>query len=642
MKRVIKYEWLLIFGFFITIIFMNIPVGYTIFYHDITGVPEAVDGIMNLSTVSLSERKINLDGQWEFFWKNFIVSEKKDQIIANFLITIPDEWSSYKVNGKKLSAEGYGSYRLTLTGIEYENTVTLYVPDFSGAYRVFIDGQLASESGIISSNINKIFTVPKAELYPIKLSSHKTHEVVIEVATTRFSGLYMTPVLSDYNKLIYDNSNRIVVRFIFFGIILYSLFSLLVMYVASARRKLYSFWLPIMIFFILIRIMLTSEFYSVWQSVLFFNLPFEATNELMYFTTFVLKYLLIFLVQEQCGIKFMLSEKIGFLVYYIFLFLLYLFTPQGIYNQYLSVIVPMLTYVLDFFLFTKIYNGRKSIIKYGMVVFWGAIFVIVGLTIDSYYINGKIYMNASLALIMCFTVFAIIMNWIYAMRGADIYDKFTNSSARLELASGIITMQKEYYDTLSRQMNEIREIKHDIHHFVGVINALTEENKFIELKAFLQEYSEKTKIEQLPVFCENIVANSIIGYYYLKAKKYDIQFESICIIDRQFIISDSDLCIILGNSLENSIYACIHMGEHENRYVDIKTRTIKGQILFQVKNSYIGSIKMIDGHYVSSKADIAHGFGIGNINRVVVSYGGFMNIEHNEREFTLMIAIPEK
>jgi len=66
-------------------------------------------------------------------------------------------------------------------------------------------------------------------------------------------------------------------------------------------------------------------------------------------------------------------------------------------------------------------------------------------------------------------------------------------------------------------MNEIREIKHDIHHFIGVISRLAEEDKFDELKV-LSEYQEKTKKEQLPVFCENIVANSIIGYYFYGQK----------------------------------------------------------------------------------------------------------------------------
>lgn len=141
--------------------------------------------------------------------------------------------------------------------------------------------------------------------------------------------------------------------------------------------------------------------------------------------------------QEQCGIEFVKREKIGFLVYYILLYLIYLLVPNSIYNQYLSVLVPMLTYVLDFYLFFKTYYGRQTMKKFGEVVLLGVIFVIAGLTVDSYYTNGKIYMNMSLTLLFFFTLFALIMNWVYAIRGLDIYDDFIKSSSRLEMASNM-------------------------------------------------------------------------------------------------------------------------------------------------------------------------------------------------------------
>ena len=634
-------KWLLICGLVLAVILINLLVVYTYFYHDITGKPEAMNGSMDLSAVNQADGKVYLDGQWEFYWSRFIVSEHEQLANPDLIIEVPDSWSKYKVDGKSLSAEGYASYKLTLTGLKYDSAVTLFVPEFSGAYRVFIDGQLAAESGTVSKDIGGIFTVPKADLYPVTLSAGMTHEAVIEVATTRFSGLYMTPVLSDYHQIISENNTRNVVRLVLFGIALFSFFSLLALYAVSVRRKLHSFWMPAMIFFILIRMMLTSEFYSFWQPVLFFNLSYELTNELMYLTTFVLKYLLIFLVQEQCGIVFKKVEKIGFLIYYIFFYLIYLLTPQSIYNQYLSVLVPMLTYVLDIYLFIKIYRGWQTLKKFGMVVFWGAIFVIAGLTIESYYINGKIYINMSLTLLLFFTVFSIIISWVYAMRTEDLYDDFTQSSSRLELAKNQIDMQKEYYTALSGQMNEIREMKHDIRHFIGTMSRLVEGGRFDELKEFLKEYGEKTEIEQLPVFCENVVANSIIGYYYLRAKESGIPFESRCNIGMQTAMSDSDLCIVLGNALENAIEACRQKDNSERRFASVKAGTIKGQWLLKVKNSYNGQLEIRDGRYISSKDGKSHGLGIRNIEKVAETYGGFVKIEHDDMEFTLMVAVSE-
>ena len=641
MIRVNQRRWYLVLCFVLTIVIMHLSVVYTYFYHDITGAPKAVNGSINLSSVNPGDGKIYLDGEWEFHWSRFIMTEPEQLSRPDLMAAVPDSWSKNEIDGKRLPAGGYGSYKLTLTDLIYDNPVTICIPDLGGAYRVFIDGQLASKSGTISKNKDGIFTVPKADLYPVTLSGGTTHKVIIEVSTTRFSGLYMTPVLSDYHQMIHKNVVRNEVRFFLFGIVVYLFLNLIAMYLMSVRRKFYSFWLPIMILFFMMRIMLTTEFYSFWQPILFFNLSYESTNELMYLSTFVLKYLLIFLAQEQCGITFTKREKLGFLVYYALLFFTYRLTPQSIYNQYLSLLVPMLTYVLDIYLFIKVYRDWQSMKRFEMVMFWGVTFVIAGLAIDSYYINGKIYMNMSLVLLLFFTVSAFNLSWVYAMRLGDLYDDFSNSSLRLKLANNQIAMQKEYYDMLSAQMNEIREMKHDIRHFTRVMNQLMNENKFDELRMFLGDYIVKTDMEQLPIFCENVVSNSIIGYHYLSAKESGISFESMCNIGKCFFMSDSDICIVIGNALENAVYACKKMEDCESRFVSIEVATMKRQWLIKVKNSYNGCLEIKDGRYISSKGDKSHGLGIQNIKKVVESYGGFVQIEHNEKEFTLMIAIPE-
>lgn len=632
----------------VAVIIMNLPAVYTLFYHQLTGAPEASRGKLDLSDVNLADGRIYLDGQWEFYWNQFIVSERlqtsntEQTSKPDLTISVPDSWSNYQIDDKELSAAGYGSYRLTIENLIYDREIALYLPDFGGAYRIYIDGRLVADSGKPSKDRDEIFTVPKPDLYPLTLTSGRDHEVVIEVATTRFSGLYMTPVIDDYQTTIRSNNNRNTAELIMFGIAIFSFLALISMYTALIRRRILSFWLPVMLFSIILRIMLTSEFYSFWQPVFFFNVPYESTNELMYFTTFLLKYLLIFLVQEQCGIAFNRSEKVGFLIYYVILYFVYLFTPQSFYNVYLSVIVPMLTYVLEFYLVIKIYRGRQTMKRFGLVVFWGAMFVVIGLTIDSYYLNGKIYLDMSLTLLTCLTIFTLIMSWMYAMRLGDLYDDFAISSSRLEMANNQIEMQKEYYEALSGQMNEIREMKHDVRHFVGAASRLAEEGRLDDLRSFLNEYNEKTEMDQLPVFCENVIANSIIGYYYLRAKESGIQYESKCRIDYRVVMRDSDLCILLGNALENAIDACQKMKKTEIRMISMEAGSKNGQFLLKFRNTYRGKLSVRDGHYISSKAEKSHGLGIKNMEKVVESYGGFMKIEHDEKEFTLLAAIPEK
>jgi hypothetical protein len=473
------------------------------------------------------------------------------------------------------------------------------------------------------------------------LTGAAAHEVVIEVATTRFSGLYMAPILCDYDQIIKEIDIRGSIRLTLFGIAIFAFIILITMYIFSVRRKIYSFWMPVLVLFILIRMMLTTQFYSLWQSSLFFNLSYELTNELMYFVTFMLKYLVIFLVQEQCGILFKRKEKTGFFIFYCVLYLLYLIIPQDFYNHYLSVTVPALTFTIDIFLFAKMYNYRDRLNKYGMAAFLGELLLVIGLAVNSYYMNGKIYRNKSLTLMIFFTLFLLTMVWVYTMRMGDLYDDFTISSSRLELAGKQIAIQKEYYEALSRQMNEIREIKHDINHFTGVMYQLAEEGNLERLRTFLSEYCEKSKIDQLPVFCEHTICNSIIGHYYLRAKEYGISFESHCNISNQSVMRDSDLCIILGNALENAVHASRQINPPQPRFVSIETEKMKGQRLIKVTNSYEGPLKINNGRYISLKDGNSHGFGIRNMIKVIEAYGGHVKIEHNERVFTFMAAIPE-
>lgn len=627
----------LISGLIFVILFTHLPVIYTLLYHDLTGAPTAESGGINLSSSSASRTTV-LDGKWEFYWNRLIATEPLQGGVPDFLIQVPDYWSKYQIDGNWLPAGGFASYELTLSGLDCAGPVTVYIPDFGSAYRVFIDGELTAESGNVSTDPDKIFTVPQAKLSSVTLSANDTHRVVIEVASTRFSGLYMAPVLKNYASAVQENASRDSLRFILFGTVLLSFFVLIVIYCLSLQKNIRSAWLPVMIFFVLLRIMLTTEFFSFWQKTIFFNLSYEATNGLMFFVTFVLKFLLIFLIQEQFEIAFSKKEKTFFFSYYTVIYLLYLFIPRGVYNRYLTILLPVSTFALEFYSFFKVYFSRQQLKKFGLLIYGGVILAVSGLIIDCYYINGNIYPNMSLALLILLSAYLIIVSLVYALRIADVYNDFVLSSSRLALAKSQIAMQEEYYDALSVQINEIRGIKHDVRHFIGAIRRMAEEGHYDELKYFLNEYTETIETEPLPVFCDNIVANSILGYYSIKAKKSGIPFRCACSIPKQLSINNSDLCVVLGNALENAVEACEKLDDPDMRFISVEARTINGQLLIKIENSYNGCLYLKDDGYLSTKSGELHGIGIKNSKRVVESCGGFIKTEHTKTVFTLMAA----
>ena len=126
----------------------------------------------------------------------------------------------------------------------------------------------------------------------------------------------------------------------------------------------------------------------------------------------------------------------------------------------------------------------------------------------------------------------------------------------------------------------------------------------------------------------------------MKAKKEEIAFNCACSIQRQLNVSDSDLCVVLGNALENAVEACEMMENTAARFISVESRVLNGQLLIKIENSYKGCLKLKDDGYFSTKSGEFHGIGLRNIHKVVENYGGFVKTEHNGKVFTLMAAFP--
>ncbi len=631
----------LLAGFILAALIPHLPVLFTMFYHQLTGAPTAVQANISLPR-DYSGRRTILDGEWEFYWDRLLITQPQPDARPDLLIQVPGYWSSHKISGSYLPANGCASYRLMLEDLDSTQPVTVYVPDFGSAYQAYIDGRLAAESGIVSENNSAVFTTPSPALYPVTLSEGLEHEIVIETATTRFSGLYKTPVLEGYAQAVQGGVSRNAVRFMLFGMVLFSFLALTAVYFLSYRKEKHSAWLIALITCVLLRLMLVSEFYTFWQKKVFFNLSYESTNELMFLVSFALKFLMIFLYQAQFGLNFSRREKIGFLVYYTAIFLVHCLVPYDFYNRCLTVLLPASSFVMDIYSFCKVYFGSLKLQPYALLIYWGTIIAAGGLIADSYYVNGNIYPNLSLVLLIAITVYMTLLSIAYILLTVDVYRDYETSSARLTLAGNQIAMQAEYYDALSVQINEVRSIRHDIRHFIRTLKSLSDEGRYEELDRFLDKYAGRSDSEPLPVFCENAVANSILGYYSLQLKKSGIAFHCSCSIPKNLSVDDSDLCIVLGNALENAMEACNRLTDPAVRSVSAEARPVNGQLLIKIVNTYDGTLQNKDGNYLTTKNSPYHGMGLKNIQKAADRCGGFVKIEHSKTAFTLMVAFPQQ
>jgi signal transduction histidine kinase len=141
--------------------------------------PRAVDGIIDLTNWSLQdEGPVQLNGRWSLYWNKLLT--KPEMALADSFKTIfaevPGEWEN---NG--LPGRGYATYRLTVHTLGNDGPLALRIPAIAPAYRLFVDGRLIAETGVVSSEQSSV----KAAYLPQTIlfnPSGNTFDLYIQIA----------------------------------------------------------------------------------------------------------------------------------------------------------------------------------------------------------------------------------------------------------------------------------------------------------------------------------------------------------------------------------------------------------------------------------------------------------------------------
>ncbi|WP_046215589.1 sensor histidine kinase [Paenibacillus wulumuqiensis] len=98
-----------------------------------------------------------------------------------------------------------------------------------------------------------------------------------------------------------------------------------------------------------------------------------------------------------------------------------------------------------------------------------------------------------------------------------------------------------------------------------------------------------------------------------------------------------DLCVVLGNLLDNAIEASKQIRLADDRYISINIHSSESTLYIHITNHSSQS----DIDWTSSKpGDGYHGLGLTNISRLCDKYGGHMTIESHNHRVESMVVLP--
>lgn len=189
---------------------------------------------------------VKLQGEVEFYWNQLLEpSHFKDSAfsLTPIMGKIPKSWTTYKLNGSKLPAKGFGTYRFVVSK-NPDKACTLYglkLATVFTSYKVWANGQLVAEVGRVGRTPETSVPAFKYHDIPIVMDPAEgaTDRIEFVMQVSNFShqrsGLAFAIHFGKYQDLLASSRSMDILNLIIIGIILVIGINHLILY--FLRRK---------------------------------------------------------------------------------------------------------------------------------------------------------------------------------------------------------------------------------------------------------------------------------------------------------------------------------------------------------------------------------------------------------------------
>lgn len=199
---------------------------------------------------------------------------------------------------------------------------------------------------------------------------------------------------------------------------------------------------------------------------------------------------------------------------------------------------------------------------------------------------------------------------------------YHRESEELRLEKQQREFRLESGDNVKRQYEETRRIRHDLKQVYAVLSALLSENKVAKAEEYLsRNYSEIENMEIL-IDVGNDFINALLSSKLKRARALGITVR--CCVDRALSFDEADMCVLLGNMLDNAIEACEKCKNCESpRFVELSIASRGEQFLIEVANSVSENVLGKNAGLTTTKPNSElHGFGTKSIRQIAEKYDG--------------------
>lgn len=191
--------------------------------------------------------------------------------------------------------------------------------------------------------------------------------------------------------------------------------------------------------------------------------------------------------------------------------------------------------------------------------------------------------------------------------------------------------ERDMLDTQLRQakteLESLRQIqqygvayRHDMRHHLALLQGLASKGLIDEIKEYLKTAQSDMDAITPMRFCENETVNLIISSFAAKAKQWEITLTVDVKLPNLLTFTDTELCSLLSNALENAIHACQNIADISKCYIKLRMYSKNSKLCIDIRNSYQTEPVFHQGLPVSNEQ--GHGYGTKSMAHIVEKHGG--------------------
>ncbi|MEE0242114.1 MAG: GHKL domain-containing protein [Faecalibacterium prausnitzii] len=180
--------------------------------------------------------------------------------------------------------------------------------------------------------------------------------------------------------------------------------------------------------------------------------------------------------------------------------------------------------------------------------------------------------------------------------------------------------------------------RHDLRHHMQFLAGCIENGRTEQALGYIRSVCSEIEAGKVTAYCENEAANLIFSAFADRAAKAGVQFTVQAGISQKPAVSESDLCVLLSNALENALHAAVRCREAGHEAFIETSGHEKGHKLFlQITNSCLPDVQLRDGIPVTDQP--GHGLGVRSICAISERYGGLTSFAAKDGQFTLRVML---